>query len=231
MKSLIITLLCSFCLSTTNAQSYFRQCGIQLLTKQNGLSNNTLTGIYQDKVGFLWLGTDVGLSRYDGIHFHNYNLIDKEPRALAHLYETSNNLLWSHIANLNQIACFDKMRGIYMPLISPTPEVLKDIQDICVLQDKLYALTSNVIVELKMEKNADEIRLTAQPLIDIKTKVLRLYNNEDILCALTVENQILLYNVSDKSSEHINGTDLGIVKADNIEKIHIYNHCWALSPS
>lgn len=75
---------------------------------------------------------------------------------------------------------FDKMRGIYMPLISPTPEVLKDIQDICVLQDKLYALTSNVIVELKMEKNADEIRLTAQPLIDIKTKVLRLYNNEDI---------------------------------------------------
>lgn len=69
---------------------------------------------------------------------------------------------------------------------------MKDIQDICVLQDKLYALTSNVIVELKMEKNADEIRLTAQPLIDIKTKVLRLYNNEDILCALTVENQILL---------------------------------------
>ena len=93
MKSLIITLLCSFCLSTTNAQSYFRQCGIQLLTKQNGLSNNTLTGIYQDKAGFLWLGTDVGLSRYDGIHFHNYNLIDKEPRALTHLYETSNNLL------------------------------------------------------------------------------------------------------------------------------------------
>ena len=74
-----------------------------------------------------------------------------------------------------------------------------------------------------MEKNADVIRLTAQLLIDIKTKVLGLYNNEDILCALTAENQILLYNVSDKSSEHINGTDLGIVKADNIEKIHIYN--------
>lgn len=125
---------------------------------------------------------------------------------------------------------FDKMRGIYMPLISPTPEILKDIQDICVLQDKLYALTSNVIVELKMEKNADEIRLTAQPLIDIKTKVLRLYNNEDILCALTVENQILLYNVSDKSSEHINGTDLGIVKADNIEKyIYIIIMCGSVT--
>ena len=57
MKSLIITLLCSFCLSTTNAQSYFRQCGIQLLTKQNGLSNNTLTGIYQDKVEYIFIIT------------------------------------------------------------------------------------------------------------------------------------------------------------------------------
>lgn len=83
---------------------------------------------------------------------------------------------------------------------------------------------------VKDGENADEIRLTAQPLIDIKTKVLRLYNNEDILCALTVENQILLYNVSDKSSEHINGTDLGIVKADNIEKyIYIIIMCGSVT--
>ena len=84
-------------------------------------------------------------------------------------------------------------------------------------QNRLFGLN------WRYETIADEIRLTAQLLIDIKTKVLGLYNNEDILCALTAENQILLYNVSDKSSEHINGTDLGIVKADNIEKIHIYN--------
>ena len=42
--------------------------------------------------------------------------------------------------------CIRDRRGIYMPLISPTPEVLQDIQDICVLQDKLYSLTSNAIV-------------------------------------------------------------------------------------
>ena len=176
IKSLILTLLCSFCLTTTHAQSYFRQCGVQLLTKQDGLSNNTLTGIHQDKAGFLWLGTDVGLSRYDGVHFHNYNLIEKEPRSLTHLYETSDNLLWSRITNLNQIACFDKMRGKYLPLTSPAPEVLQDILDICVLQDRLYALTSNAIVELNIEKNTDEIRLTAQPLTDIKAKVVKLYN-------------------------------------------------------
>lgn len=196
MRSLLIILLCSLCLLKGNAQSYFRQCGVQLLTKQDGLNNNTLTGIYQDKSGFIWLGTDVGLSRYDGVHFHNYNLIDKEPHALTSIYETSNCLLWSRVANLNQIVCFDKMRGCYLPITSSTPEVLQDIQDMCVSQDKLYVITSNAIVELGIEQTTDDIRLTARPLNDIKTKALRLYNNEENLCILTADNRIILYNVS-----------------------------------
>ena len=223
MKALLIILLCSLCQLSANAQSYFRQCGIQLLTKKDGLNNNTLTGIYQDKSGFLWLGTDVGLSRYDGIHFHNYNLINKEPRALTNIYETSNNLLWSRVTSSSQIVCFDKMRGSYLPLTSPTPEILQDIQDMCVLQEKLYVLTSNAIVELNIEQKANEVKLTATPLADLKIKALRLYSNENVLCALTADNRILLYNVSNKNSEYINCAELGIVKNNDIEKIHIYN--------
>lgn len=224
MRPLMTILVCSFCLSSIHAQNYFRPCSVQLLTQQNGLSNNTLTGIYQDKAGFLWLGTDVGLSRYDGIHFHNYNLIDKEPRALTHLYETSHKLLWAHIANLNQIACFDKMQGNYPTLTSPTPGILQDIQNICVQQDRLYALTSHTIAELNIEQSPDEIKLTAHPITDIKAKIRKLYNDENILCALTADNRILLYNVSDKSSKYINCTDLGITETNNIETIHLYNH-------
>ena len=231
MRPLIIILLCSLCQLATNAQSYFRQCDIQLLTKKDGLNNNTLTGIYQDKAGFLWLGTDVGLSRYDGIHFHNYNLIDKEPRAITSIYETSNKLLWSRVANLNQIVCFDKMQGCYLPLTSPTPEVLQDVQDLCVLKDKLYVLTSNATVaELGIEKSPENIKLTAHPLADIKTKVLQLYNNENCLCILTADNRILLYDISNKSSESINCADLGIAQANSIEKIHLYNnYVWICS--
>ena len=48
---LIIVLLMG--MEITKAQSFFRQTGIQLLTKQEGLSNNTLTEIHQDKDGFL----------------------------------------------------------------------------------------------------------------------------------------------------------------------------------
>ena len=52
----------------------FHQFGVNHLTHENGLANNTILEIYQDKTGFLWLGTDVGITRYDGVHFHNYDL-------------------------------------------------------------------------------------------------------------------------------------------------------------
>ncbi|GEO04505.1 hybrid sensor histidine kinase/response regulator [Adhaeribacter aerolatus] len=36
---------------------------------EKGLSNNTVNTIYKDKYGFMWLGTDDGLNRYDGYEF------------------------------------------------------------------------------------------------------------------------------------------------------------------
>lgn len=39
------------------------------ITTQNGLSNNQVNCILQDKRGFLWIGTNDGLNRYDGNHF------------------------------------------------------------------------------------------------------------------------------------------------------------------
>lgn len=42
------------------------------ITIQNGLSNNTVNCILQDKKGFTWIGTNDGLNRYDGNNFTIY---------------------------------------------------------------------------------------------------------------------------------------------------------------
>lgn len=46
---------------------YFRTMGIQ-----DGLSQNTVNQLLQDKQGFMWFGTKDGLNRYDGISFREY---------------------------------------------------------------------------------------------------------------------------------------------------------------
>ena len=37
-----------------------------------GLSDETITCIYQDSFGYLWFGTEDGLNRYDGRGFKTY---------------------------------------------------------------------------------------------------------------------------------------------------------------
>ena len=44
----------------------------QNLTTDNGLLNNEITCIYEDKAGNIWLGAGGGASRYDGKTFRNY---------------------------------------------------------------------------------------------------------------------------------------------------------------
>ncbi len=45
----------------------------RILTLENGLPDNSVICAIQDKDGFMWFGTEKGLSRYDGKSFTNYS--------------------------------------------------------------------------------------------------------------------------------------------------------------
>lgn len=65
---IISYLLCStgaFCQSQYNLT-------FQHFTSENGLSENFIYTTYQDKMGFLWIGTHDGLNRYDGYGFKKF---------------------------------------------------------------------------------------------------------------------------------------------------------------
>jgi len=51
-------------------------------TQENGLSNNQVQCIFQDKKGFMWFGTSQGLSRFDGYRFR---VFENNPDDLASL--------------------------------------------------------------------------------------------------------------------------------------------------
>src|SRR5439155_7748458 len=56
------------------------------LTSQQGLANDNVNAVLRDRVGFLWVGTDDGLSRYDGDVFTTFEKDDTRPNTLPDDY-------------------------------------------------------------------------------------------------------------------------------------------------
>ena len=73
-----IVLLVSY---PVNAQQY--DYAFEHITAKDGLSQNNINCILQDRNGFMWFGTDDGLNRYDGYDFVTYNLNSKTQYALS----------------------------------------------------------------------------------------------------------------------------------------------------
>jgi ligand-binding sensor domain-containing protein len=71
---------------------------------EDGLSQNMVYSIIQDKTGFMWLGTQDGLNRYNGIEFKIFKKDGKNPdsigsNAIFSLLEDDNGIIWVGTAN------------------------------------------------------------------------------------------------------------------------------------
>ena len=81
------------------------------LSIPQGLSNPTINTIIEDKYGFLWLGTDDGLSRYDGYEFKVYKNNPSDSTSLPGntiyaICEDNNGDLW--IGGNNVLVKYDR---------------------------------------------------------------------------------------------------------------------------
>ncbi len=95
-KGLLILLLSSACIRIVAQQPvlYFKK-----INNSNGLSNNKVNCILQDKRGFTWIGTDDGLNRYDG---NNFLIFRNKPGSsvgisgniIIGLFEDENETIW-----------------------------------------------------------------------------------------------------------------------------------------
>lgn len=81
MKRLITKLLflCLYGLAASAQQFEFSH-----LSNSDGLSNNQVECIFRDSRGFLWIGTNVGLDRYDGARFKTYKHIKNKGNSPMH---------------------------------------------------------------------------------------------------------------------------------------------------
>jgi ligand-binding sensor domain-containing protein len=59
------------------------------LTVEDGLSNNDVNTLIQDKTGFIWFGTEDGLNRFDGYDFRVFRNDPSDSNSI------SNNSVWA----------------------------------------------------------------------------------------------------------------------------------------
>lgn len=75
---------------------------------KDGLAGSTVYGITQDRDGFIWFGTETGLSRFDGTHFKNFTIADGLPNnEVFGLYTDTKNRIWM-ICFKNAICYYSK---------------------------------------------------------------------------------------------------------------------------
>lgn len=210
------------CIRLVAGPSGFHQFGLQHLTQEDGLANNTLFTIHQDQKGFLWLGTDVGITRYDGVHSHNYELINVEPQAIQRICEMEqDSLLWLELGRYHRIACFDKTNGQYIPLESTVEGLLDDIYDLCVANSTLYAITSKGIEKLNYVRNEDSILITPETIAEHNYSLKQLDCDKNALYALDQGNNVLIYNYRTQERKVLNYNRLQTDKA--VERIRVLN--------
>lgn len=78
-------------------QTPLTDCSVDQWTGENGLLSNNLTSVFQASNGFLWITTNNGLMRFDGVNlqiFDQHKIPFFSTEAFYRVYEDKNKTLW-----------------------------------------------------------------------------------------------------------------------------------------
>jgi signal transduction histidine kinase/ligand-binding sensor domain-containing protein len=117
-----IILYLIFLLSFNLLSSYANEPDLHFkhLTTSEGLSNNSVHYVYQDRKGFMWFGTDDGLNMYDGYDFTLFKNNSDDPGSVSsnsvfEILEDSKNQIWIATSNGVDIFQRDRLRFKHIP--------------------------------------------------------------------------------------------------------------------
>ncbi|MCB9285111.1 MAG: hypothetical protein H6563_13630 [Lewinellaceae bacterium] len=89
-----------FVFALTNTSLVFSQRIVfEHFSTENGLSNNQVECLFQDRYGFIWIGTANGLNKFDGYQFTHYSNHLDEPTTISNnaihaILESRDGALW-----------------------------------------------------------------------------------------------------------------------------------------
>ena len=134
----------------------------QHFTQKQGLSSNYVLSFIEDHLGFIWIGTENGLNRFDGTHFLEYRHDPEDISSLSSnwitaIFEDSRRNIW--VGTRNGLNRLDRRSGIFerVDLRKADGSLVKDEITSC-LEDQdgnVWVLTlRNGLFRVPMGKNS-----------------------------------------------------------------------------
>lgn len=125
-RALFCTIYLVFCCNLVSGQHRFER-----YTTEQGLSQNSILSMLQDKRGFLWIGTEDGLNRFDGYTFKKF---------YHHAGDTSgltDDQVWTLLEDKNGIIWIGHIKGL--TTFDPRTQVFKNV----LFEEGLYVLSAS----------------------------------------------------------------------------------------
>lgn len=157
---------------------------LELMTTKDGLNNNTVYNMIRGNEGFIWLCTDMGISRYDGFHFRNYPLtaavdttglanssLPHISRGVRAIHQNEHDLFYLQLLR-GGLICFDKRKESYLPVHYKNPFDENSITGLYLIDNNLlYIATEQGLYSAETRRVSEgkteviEFSVAAEPLV------------------------------------------------------------------
>lgn len=208
------------------ANTFFQHPKYKLYDKSEGLNNNTVSGIFQDREGFLWLGTDIGLTRSDGVNFRHYPFGEKGGSLITDIHQLKDSLLWCWSSNYATPVCFNIYEGKVLELKGLDLDMMQQMYDFCMIGGRLYAISNSRLLHISIVEEASSL-LLGQEELPVGVPVKRAFSDSNSLYLLS-ENEILVCSPQTGVMERISSQMLGLENLSGVRDVSVFGNYMVL---
>lgn len=196
------------------------------ITVEKGLADNSINTIHQDAHGFIWIGTEYGLSRYDAYSIKNYRWSEDDTASVSDNYikciisDTVPGNLW--IGTQNGLNYYDKTTDSFTPVVLTVNKLLQsanfDINDL--ILSNSYGLLAATNQGFFMQKE-NGFKLYQHIIHDENSPryddILSLHQDSHGFIWIGTRNGLDIYNPNENVFKH------PLIKVDTSKPLYIYD--------
>ena len=163
MKHIGLFLILFFFFFVNSSFVGFRKISFKYLTIEDGLSHNRVECVLRDSRGYLWIGTERGLNRFNGVKIKKYFANQQDSSSLNNnwincLYEDQAKNLW--IGTPKGLEKYDREKDTFVK-VKISENDFTDVRVIKEQEDNILILgTSNGLIRFPINTQKPEMLLT-----------------------------------------------------------------------